>query len=329
MRYKFSEKSLEILFSSLRECGYETNQLAYILGKHPRTIRDWRRGKFSIDEASVEKFLKLSGLDLTRLTFTKVDEVTRKRLAGIQGGKARMKKHGNFGTIEDKRRGGINSFLSQKDSSKTIFTRSVIRKPTENNKLAEFIGICMGDGSITEYQLSISLNTLDDSDFIEYVAKLGELLFGLKATVNMRKSKRCTTVVFNGVNLVDFLISKGLPKGDKIRAGLDIPQWIRCERELSKTCIRGLFDTDGSIFLETHRINGKTYSYPRMMLVSASEPLRESVCDILNTLEIRAIIRMNRSVSIERFTDIEKYFRIIGSSNQKHLDRFAKFGGVG
>ncbi len=50
---------------------------------------------------------------------------------------------------------------------------------------------------------------------------------------------------------------------------------------------------------------------------------------MLISLGIGAKIRGNRAVTIERFTDIQEYFRIVGSSNPKHVRRFAQFGGVG
>lgn len=98
---------------------------------------------------------------------------------------------------------------------------------------------------------------------------------------------------------------------------------------MTAACLRGIFDTDGSIFLETHRIKGVVYSCPRMTFVNASPPLVESIHKSLTTLDIHATKRGSRKVTIERFTDIDKYFKIVSSSNPKHLERYTTFGGVG
>lgn len=137
-------------------------------------------------------------------------------------------------------------------------------------------------------------------------------------------------IVLSSVALTNFLVECGLPMGHKLRVGLDMPDWIRSDPQLATACIRGLFDTDGSIFQEIHHYKDKTYAYPRLSLVSLSPNLLETVLEVLLSLGIDAKIRGGRCVLIERFTDIDKYYTIIGSSNLKHRRRLAAFiGGVG
>lgn len=45
-----------------------------------------------------------------------------------------------------------------------------------------------------------------------------------------------------------FLSSIGLISGDKIKNKVTIPTWIRADNNLLIPCIRGLFDTDGTVF---------------------------------------------------------------------------------
>src|SRR5207244_1846894 len=108
-----------------------------------------------------------------------------------------------------------------------------------------------------------------------------------------------------------------------------IPAWIIDNKELSAACVRGIFDTDGCIFQERHRIKEKLYCYPRWSLVSMSNNLRLTISDILSGLELSPRIRNNRSVNLESRSDINAYFELIGTSNLKHLNRFRTFGGVG
>jgi len=299
-----------------------------VIGVHQRTISDWKRGKYNFSESVFDALLALVSINKCELKYEEINVAKQRSRAGSIGAKARFEKYGQIGTVEGRKKGGRASYEARRNLDGDMFNRKSIRKPNESVKLSEFIGICMGDGSITDYRLAISLNNEDDVEYIEFVVELGKNLFGIEASVHKLKYARCSVVVFNGIELINYLTGKGLPKGDKIRAGLDIPEWVYCDQSYVKSCIRGLFDTDGSIFLETHHIKNKKYSYPRMAFVSASEALREQVCDGLIGLGIAAKIRGNRNVTIERFTDVEKYFKIVGSSNQKHLDRYAQFGEV-
>jgi hypothetical protein len=329
MRIKLKSADLKLLFDALEVQGYDVVGVSLILGKSRRTVIDWKRGKYTIGESEFRKLTLAAALETDKLHPIFIDEEKRKRDISSLGGKAQWKMNGSIGKLEDRSKGGNASYLSRKSNKLDIFSRNEIVKPRQTDKLAEFIGICMGDGSITDYQVVISLNDEDDKEYIGFVKEFAQELFGLKSKIQKRRHGKCSNVVLSSVELVEFLTSQGLPKGDKIRAGLDIPEWILCDDGLVAACIRGLFDTDGSIYQETHTIKGKKYSYPRWSFVSASDPLRESVYEGLLRLGFEPKMRMNRSVNLERFTDIDKYFRMVGSSNPKHLQRIARFGGVG
>lgn len=328
MKIKLTDRSRIILFERLAGRGYSTKVIATYLKMNRRTIADWKRGKFNIEDFIFTKLVDLSGISIEHLDFAVIDTSKQKKIAGQKGGKQRWKKYGYLGSYEDKVKGGYASYETRKDKA-DIFTRKSIRKPELSTELAEFIGICAGDGSINTYQLTISLNDEDDYEYLQWVKQTIECIFQVDVTLHKKKHSKCTNLVVSSKNLTDFLVKLGLPRGDKIRAGLDMPNWIQKNNAYQKAFIRGLFDTDGSIYLETHNKSYKTYSYPRMSIVSSSEALRVSLLGTFNALGIQAKFRNNRSVNIERFTDIEKYFKIIGSSNPKHLKRYEKYGGVG
>ena len=86
--------------------------------------------------------------------------------------------------------------------------------------------------------------------------------------------------------------------------------------------MRGLMDTDGCLFYECHNIKDKKYCYPRLSFISASAPLRKSVFEILDKLSLQPKIRNIRYVQIENKEKIKEYFNIVGSSNQKHLNKY-------
>lgn len=329
MKVMLDSTERELLFQTCEHNELGLTVLSSHLGYHRRTLYDWRRGKYLMPLEAFQRLVNLAHLDINALNPTLIDEKEQRQRAGSIGGSAQWAKNGRIGTIEDKIKGGTTSYHKRKLAEDSMFSRKKILKPRKSSGFSEFIGISMGDGCITDYQVTISLNSVDDEAYIQYVAFLCERLFGIVPSVLRKGSSKCTNIVLSSRELVEFLVNTGLPKGDKIRNCLDIPDWIRQDKRLSAACMRGLFDTDGSVFLETHKINGTCYSYPRWAFVSASERLRKSVSEILLDHGLRPKMRMNRSVNLERFTDIDKYFKIIGSSNAKHLKRIAKFGEVG
>ena len=106
-----------------------------------------------------------------------------------------------------------------------------------------------------------------------------------------------------------------------------IPDWIMENCEFRKSCLRGLFDTDGCIFHERHKIKNKVYSYKRLNFTNASLNLVKSVQTILSDLGFKPKIRRKfRVVQIEDLKGINTYFETVGTSNPKHKLRFGEVG---
>ena len=86
----------------------------------------------------------------------------------------------------------------------------------ENSKFAEFLGILIGDGSIgiykckaynkikTQYKLQITLNSIDDKVYIQYVKDLITDLFGIIPRTFNRKGKTYDIRIFKK-DIINFL----------------------------------------------------------------------------------------------------------------------------
>ena len=192
--------------------------------------------------------------------------------------------------------------------------------------MAEFTGVMLGDGGITNSQIKITTNSIDDKEYTIFIKKLIKKLFDIEPSVCPRKKEiSALDIIVSRKKLVEFCNKKlGLHIGNKLKQGLDIPNWIRKNLKFEERCVRGLIDTDGSIFNEVHNIKGIKYSYMRLNFTSASPELRKSVFDILNKLNLNPKMRNDRCVQIEDKENIKKYFKIIGTSNPKHLKRYYK-----
>jgi hypothetical protein len=197
-----------------------------------------------------------------------------------------------------------------------------IRKPARDVQLAELIGIMMGDGGMSLYQATITLHHVDDSEYCGFVADVIKRLFGYKPDVHHLPHASVLKIVMSRVELVRYLHTLGLPMGDKIRKGLDIPRWIKTDDSLLRACIRGLIDTDGSVFTHRYISKGKLYSYKKLSFTTASTALRLSVRDALVGLGVRARIGSNNDVRLDSSKDMRTYFSLIGTHNPKHLRRY-------
>jgi len=329
MRIKLTKRSRIYLFNTLVERGVLIIRLAVLISVSTRTLRDWRSGRFSIPNKSFDLLLLSAAVDRSALEFVEVSEWWNASSAGVAGGKSYIAKYGAPGDTESRRRGGAASYAKRQLKTKDIFTRKLIYRPSSSVRLAEFIGIMIGDGNINKYQISIALNLETDKEYAKYVEMLIIELFHVKPTIQLRPNDGCVVLVVSSAELSDYLTELGLPRGDKIKNGLDIPAWILKNIEYTKFCIRGICDTDGSVFQEVHTYKDKSYKYCRLAIVTYSPPLLETLGSVFAKVGIAAKVRKSHRLSVERFTDIKQYFKIVGSSNPKHLRRFAAFGGVG
>jgi hypothetical protein len=280
MRARLSNTDRNALFAKLLQLNVTPLHMAQQLQISVRAISDWRRGKYTIPYESFKKLMDMADMRPEELAVSNLDNWWYTHGAGEKGARVRMARHGPLGTPESRHKGGTNSYVARKDARGDIFTRTAIRFPDVDERLAEFFGIMIGDGNITKYQASIALSSLVDVEYSVYVMRLLFELFGLSPSVVKKGSSNCLVITASSVELSEFLVNKGLPLGDKLRGNLNIPGWILADRNLSMACVRGILDTDGCIFQECHIIRGKQYRYPRLSFVSMSPTLRTSLGEV-------------------------------------------------
>jgi hypothetical protein len=209
--------------------------------------------------------------------------------------------------------------------------RKAITIPEHSVELAEFFGIMMGDGEIgSEWQARISLNSVADLDHSSFVVSLGESLFGIVPVVRKRKGRFALTITFSSVALVDFLVSEGIPRGDKIRAGLHMPDWVYKNVSYRKAAVRGLMDTDGCLYIHKHKVAGKEYRNLGLCFTSYSAPLIAEVTSIFEENQIMPHISgQGRNIFLYKKEAVTRYMQIFGSSNERIKSVYRRAGGVG
>ena len=200
-----------------------------------------------------------------------------------------------------------------------------IRVPGYSEELAEFLGIFLGDGNIrSDYQLAISFNPKTERLYADYVSRLIDSLFGLKATTRYRFNYGGGELVVNSCGLVEFLYSQGMTQGDKIKKGASLPTWIFDNEQARSGAVRGLFDTDGCVYRHSYLVKGVVYQYPQLAFTSYAAKIREQFAGLLTLSAFHPKEYGNR-VYVYSQKEVLRYFQEIGTHNPAYQLRFERF----
>lgn len=210
--------------------------------------------------------------------------------------------------------------------------------------LAEFVGICIGDGCISVNKRYSELSVC--GDIVE------EKEYYLKRVIPLFNKELCKPLIgkevigkeylkngvygfkiFNKI-IVKYLEKLGLNSGRKIN--VTIPEKF-VNKELVKAVLRGIFDTDGTVYF--NKSTSGIYSQPRIKLGSTSKKLIFQLKEIIKSLGITSYIKKpykgkrdtNKiySIVIYRKEDILKWSKEIGFNNPKHSSKIKIWKNLG
>ena len=332
-RVKFLSKNAQKEFFKLIEnkLSGDTKKIAKISRVGVRQISDWRNAKYTLSLIAFENLLKVT--KIARPTSVQIiDQYSHVKSAGKKGFKIVLKKYGEIPKNEKLRRENWEKWWGKigKYQEHKIFEKKMIIVPRNGTDLAEFCGILIGDGGVTKYQVTITLNYETDKEYSTFVVKLIKRLFKVKPKLNIIKGSKAMNICVSRKNVVDFLHKKGIIIGNKLKQNLSIPEWIVKSKKYLRACIRGMVDTDGSVVIETHHIKGKKYIYYRLSFTSASPILASQAYEAFKSFGFTPKIRRKgRSIQLENIQEICDYFKRIGTSNPKHLERLGRSGSSG
>lgn len=202
-----------------------------------------------------------------------------------------------------------------------------------NPELAEFVGILLGDGSIgiykckagnkvkTQYKVQVTLNS-NEEQFMRYIGKLIKRLFNVTPNISYRKTNAVDIRIFRK-GILNFLTNKvGMVLSPKWNRAKIPNRYLKNKLELS--VIRGLFDTDGSVVLA----NNHGSLYPRLEIKISPSPMQKQVLEILRrrkfNVRVRKIGKKKINVGLNGKLQLKKWLRVVGFSNNKHIQRAEK-----
>lgn len=321
------ENSRNILFSKLKQ-KEKLSAISLLLHISQRTLKEWEKGRSTIPEESFKTLTITSGMKTKNFTYDVLPENWNASDAARKGGLARVQKYGNPGTNEGRKKGGIASMQTHNKFASGFHAAKPIFKPKQSKDLAEMLGILVGDGHLSDYQTSMTTSSITDLGHASFVSKLFKKLFKIEAPIQKNSRSNSVDVIASSKKLVDFLVLMGMIKGHKIHNGLRIPEWILEDKKFWKPFIRGLFDTDGCVYLDRHYRENKTYKHIGWTISSNADKLIIDIISVLKKLGYSPSYRESQhSVYLRKQMEISRYFEEIGTHNPKHLSRYRQFKG--
>lgn len=295
-----------------------------------RTVLYWRKAKYTIPEEVFKFFLKLTKGKIVIPSYKVLPDFWSVKKAGKKGGLGRFKKYGSLGTKESRSKGGVVS-----QQKRTLFPelykhcnlRKIILKPEDSILLAEFVGIVLGDGSISNTQVNICLHKENDRRYISRVCGIIRKLFSIDPAIyytDYGSHKNVADITISSTSFIDFLKSKGLKMGNKVKQQVDVPGWIRADDDFSKYCLRGLIDTDGCVYLHKHKSGGHDCLNIGLNFSNKSTPLLEFVYKTLKNSNFHPKIFAN-GVNLYREEEVCRYAKEIKFQNLHHEYKVKEF----
>ena len=221
-----------------------------------------------------------------------------------------------------------NVKYSPKDKNKNVRIPSLL-----DNKLANFIGIHLGDGNIHinpkkhENQISCTGHLFDEYKwYLDYLIPLVKDLFNVSPYLykDKRPNNSSIKISYRSKAIVEFLVNViGLPSGKKTKCC--IPECIKSSStEIKREFLRGYADTDFSLAFSKRRQNGPN-KYPTISLGTPDNKITKETIYLLKELEFKPHFKLEEEssyINIDGKKNLEKWMKEIGFSSPKHLTKY-------
>ena len=202
---------------------------------------------------------------------------------------------------------------------------------TQKLNFYELIGIILGDGYIYNYPakgvygLEIAGNAEEDQEYFLKISSFIENLIGKKPRITIKNHKlgKSLKLVVYSKKFAEHLVSDiGITCKNKTFEGAIPKKFL--DWEYSKHILRGLFETDGSLYFS--KIKGLS-CYPRVEIKTSSIILAGQIKNILEQKNFKPHTRTNNhdktiGVYISGKSMLEKWVAEIGFGSNKNLSKY-------
>ena len=209
-----------------------------------------------------------------------------------------------------------------------------------NEDLAEVVGTFIGDGCISNFRdrqvtrRLVMFTGSYENDTPYYVEKIKPIIkkwLHYERKLYHRKDDNTIRYVIYSKGVIDFFKELGLPTGKK-EDKIEIPKQILEHEKLALACVRGIFNTDGSVYSRySKKYDGHARVYRNYAVIQFKMINHKVINQIKKILENQAI-KVNRitkvnNCSVIRITDqssIKIFVEKIGFTHTYHERRYLK-----
>lgn len=194
--------------------------------------------------------------------------------------------------------------------------------------LSELVGAYIGDGCIVYngragMKFELAGHTKLDMKYFLYLKGIIRNIFGCKVKIKNRGNE-LQLITYSKEMIIPLVKEFDLPIGRKTET-TSIPHKIYKHRRLRVLVLRGIFDTDGFVYLDKRKVYKNMY--PRLGITTKSKGLGRQITQILEDLGFKNYYTRidNRhdifNIELYGFQNLKRWMDLIGSSNRKHIDK--------
>lgn len=204
--------------------------------------------------------------------------------------------------------------------------------------LAEVVGAFIGDGCLSNFKnhgqrktcIAFAGNWKNDEEYYrKIIVPILNKQFNCSKKYYRGKKDNTLRYALHGKKIVNFFIGLGMPvglKGNRIK----IPKEILKDEKLILACVRGIFNTDGSVYSRySKKYSMHARAYRNYAVVQFKMKNWKVISQIKNTLE-KYGIKVNRitqvlNCRVIRITEqisVKKFIDLIGFTHPYHEKRY-------
>lgn len=346
--FKEPEIRIEFFENVRKEAGCKSwRELAKKFGLARTHFQDYQYGLHTIPSDRFNAFLEFLSKEKQEYFLEKIS-TKPKNWGPAKGGRALYLKYPE--EFERRRKNGLKKLLADKNQQ-PYYNFDIDLPITE--KLCEFLGAFIGDGFTNKYGRHYEISFAGDSNMdknylLNHISELAfESFGGLPSSNFFRKNANAMYLKFYSKQLFRLLTERfNFPAGVKCYS-VKIPEEIMNSNEkYIFATIRGIFDTDGCVYLDKRKAYAKPY--PRIKLETSSKDLFLQLKNfLLKHFKIYSLERdrplknskyekhsktgvviktRNPSYVLDVYGhfQIKKWMDLIGFSNERHYSKIYK-----
>jgi len=189
--------------------------------------------------------------------------------------------------------------------------------------MAELIGATLGDGNLYDkrpYYVEYTGDPIKDMHYFKHVLlPIVRSEIGKSPNIFVR-DKGLRFRIFSK-SFVQWLEEVGIPAGEA-KGVAAAPEVISSNKKLMTRCVRGVHDTDGSVYFDLRPVY--LTPYPRIELHMKNIRLIRQVSEFFDDLGItHCFVKSKNSLQTSGFEALRQFLRRIGFSNIHHISRIA------